>query len=367
VFGPWTLLMALPDEDFAEQAPLVAGGAKRWTQAGTVSYNPLVLDALILNKDALTNKAAVARVYGQLLQEIYETSKQADDVKPDLSADQLELLSLVIGTESPIWFPRRDTPEHMSRAEKDKWHGLVSNLDKLAVNATNAPPARAMVVADLPQPYEPRIFRRGNPSRLGEAVPRAFVELLSGDAPQPFTNGSGRLELAARIASPTNPLTARVMVNRVWMFHFGEPLVNSTGDFGTRSDPPSHPALLDWLAAEFIRSGWSVKQLHRTMLLTSAYQQSSITSRTEQPKPRAEVSNPYRFDPLANVRPQDPVAEAAAAKELRARAGRPRDRFLPPPPVVSSLKADPDNKLFSRFPIRRLDLEAMRGFHASSN
>lgn len=360
VFGPWTLLMALPDEEFAEKAPLVAGGAKRWTQAGTVSYNPLVLDALVLNKAALTNKAAVARVYGQLLHELYEESKKPAAGSPGLNADQKELLALVTSSDSPIWFPRRDTPEHMSRAEKDKWHGLVSNLDKLAVNATNSPPARAMVVADLPNPYEPRIFRRGNPARLGEAVPRAFVQVLSGGAPQPFTNGSGRLELAARITAPTNPLTARVMVNRVWMLHFGEPLVNSTADFGTRSDPPANPALLDWLAAEFIRSGWSMKQLHRTMLLSSAYQQSSITPGGEKPKPKAEARNQYRFEPLPGIRQPDPVAEAAAAKELRAKAGKPRERFQPPPPVVSSLKADPDNKLFSRFPRRRLDLEAMR-------
>ena len=158
----------------------------------------------------------------------------------------------------------------MSRAEKDKWHGLVSALDKLAVNATNPPPARAMVVADLPQPYAPRIFKRGNPSRLGDAVPRAFLQVLSGGEAKPFTRGSGRLELAHAITSPDNPLTARVLVNRVWMLHFGEPLVGSTADFGTRSEPPANPSLLDWLAAEFIRSGWSVKHLHRVMVLSSA-------------------------------------------------------------------------------------------------
>src|SRR5439155_13415460 len=109
----------------------------------------------------------------------------------------------------------------------------------------------------------------------GEPVPRAFLRVLSGGEPQPFTRGSGRLELARAIASPANPLTARVLVNRVWMEHFGEPLVNSPADFGTRSEPPANPALLDWLASEFIRSGWSLKQLHRVIVLSAAYQQAS--------------------------------------------------------------------------------------------
>ena len=162
----------------------------------------------------------------------------------------------------------------MSRAESDRYGSLVANLDKVAVNATNPPPARAMVVVDLPKPHDPHIFKRGSPARLGDAVPRAFLQVLTGGDPQPFTHGSGRLELARAIASPANPLTARVLVNRVWMEHFGEPLVNSPSDFGTRSEPPTHPELLDWLASEFIRSGWSLKHLHRVMVLSSAYQQS---------------------------------------------------------------------------------------------
>src|SRR5262245_53296527 len=135
-----------------------------------------------------------------------------------------------------------------------------------------------MLLAHLPEPYEPHIFKRGSPSRLGEEVPRAFVQVLTGSEPEPFKHGSGRLELAQAIISPSNPLTARVFVNRVWMLHFGEPLVGSTTDFGVRSTPPGNPELLDWLASEFIRSGWSVKHLHRVMLLSSAYQQASVAA-----------------------------------------------------------------------------------------
>jgi hypothetical protein len=284
LFGPWAELMTLPEEGFIEKASNTLARLVQPTEGKKSGINPLVLEAL--QQGLLTNKTAVARVYGKLLVETYEESKKPAAGSPNggLNAEQSELLQIVIGSEGPLWFPRRDTPEHMSRPEKDKYNSLVSNLDKLAANATNAPPARAMVVADLPEPYEPHIFRRGNPARLGELVPRAFVRLLSGGKAQPFRQGSGRLELARAITSNTNPLTARVFVNRVWMHHFGEPLVGSPADFGARSDPPTNPELLDWLAYEFINSGWSVKHLHRVMMLTAAYQQSSSSSKSEDPE-----------------------------------------------------------------------------------
>jgi hypothetical protein len=101
------------------------------------------------------------------------------------------------------------------------------------------------------------------------------LKLLSGPDRQPFHDGSGRLELARRIASPDNPLTARVMVNRVWLHHFGEGLVRTPSDFGARSDPPTHPELLDFLASRFVKDGWSIKRLQRLIMLSSVYQQSS--------------------------------------------------------------------------------------------
>jgi len=304
IFGPWAVLMELPEDNFPAKSAEAVTNVKN---QGPSKFNPLVIETL--TKASLTNKAAVANAYGQLLLGIYEESKKPVAGSPGLGADQRELLELVTGPESPVWFPRRDTADHMSRAEKDKWHGLVMALDKMAAHATNAPPARAMVVADLPEPYEPYVFRRGNPSRPGDPVARAFVQVLSGGEPKPFAQGSGRLELAHAITSPTNPLTARVLVNRVWMEHFGEPLVNSPADFGTRSDPPTHPELLDWLAAEFMRSGWSPKHLHRVMLLSSAYQQASRI-------PQSALRTPG--------------------------------------------SVDPDNKLLWHYPRRRLDLEAMR-------
>jgi hypothetical protein len=143
------------------------------------------------------------------------------------------------------------------------------------VNAGPLAPPRAMALVDKPEPVAPRVFIRGNPGRPGEEVPRRFLTVLSNGDPKPFIKGSGRLELAQAIASKDNPLTPRVMVNRVWAHHFGKGLVRTPGDFGVKGEPPTHPELLDWLASRFVAEGWSVKTLHRTIMLSAAYQQAS--------------------------------------------------------------------------------------------
>jgi hypothetical protein len=132
-----------------------------------------------------------------------------------------------------------------------------------------------MVVNDLPNPINPAVFIRGNASRRGKTVPRQFLAALAGPDRKPFQHGSGRIELAQAIVRPENPLTARVMVNRIWLHHFGAPLVGTPSDFGLRSDPPTHPELLDWLAATFVQNGWSIKSMHRLIMLSKSYQQQS--------------------------------------------------------------------------------------------
>ena len=128
------------------------------------------------------------------------------------------------------------------------------------------------------RPGEPRdlpVFPGGNVNKPGDIVPRRFLTVLSKGEPQPFRNGSGRLELADRIVTDAAPLAARVFVNRVWGWHFGRPLVATPSDFGIQGDAPSHPALLDDLAARFVSNGWSLKWLHREIMLSAAYRQSS--------------------------------------------------------------------------------------------
>ena len=125
------------------------------------------------------------------------------------------------------------------------------------------------------EPRDLPVFVRGNPNNPGETVPRRFLEVLSNGPVQPFEHGSGRLELANAIVTDAAPLTARVIVNRIWGWHFGQPLVRTPGNFGALGERPSHPNLLDDLTARFIDSGWSLKWLHREILLSATWQQSS--------------------------------------------------------------------------------------------
>ena len=127
---------------------------------------------------------------------------------------------------------------------------------------------------------------RGNPNRPGPVVPRRFLTVLSSEDSKPFTQGSGRLELARAIVTKGGPLAARVIVNRVWKHHFGRALVETLSDFGRQGERPSHPELLDDLAARFVAAGWSLKWLHREVMLSSAYQQ------TSKPDPAKQAIDP---------------------------------------------------------------------------
>jgi hypothetical protein len=167
----------------------------------------------------------------------------------------------------------------------------------------NEPSTLRMV--DRDQPVEPHIFLRGSPGNRGDRVPRRFLTALSAADAVPFTDGSGRLELAGAIASRANPLTARVAVNRIWLNLFGRGLVDTPSDFGVRTPLPSHPELLDWLAVDFMDHHWSVKHVIRTIVSSQSWQQKSDR------RPDAET-------------------------------------------------VDPENRLLSRMNRRRLDLEALR-------
>lgn len=132
--------------------------------------------------------------------------------------------------------------------------------------------SRHNMIGDMP------IYERGNPQSPGEIVPRGVISRIAGSHDGPIgarTSGSGRLELAQWIADSENPLTARVMVNRLWQHHFGHGLVRTASNFGSLGEKPTHPELLDWLAQYFVESGWSIKAMHRVMVLSAAYRQRS--------------------------------------------------------------------------------------------
>ncbi|MCC9600087.1 PSD1 and planctomycete cytochrome C domain-containing protein [Stieleria sp. JC731] len=150
--------------------------------------------------------------------------------------------------------------------------------EKLAGHLKKIPDYPSAYAVSEATPTDARIQIKGEPTRPGGAVGRAFPSVLGGQVldPEAAKSSSGRLELAQWITAVDNPLFARVFVNRVWQKHFGTGLVASTNDFGLRGDLPSHPELLDYLATEFINSGYSLKQLHRSMMNSRVYQISSI-------------------------------------------------------------------------------------------
>ncbi len=263
VFAPWQVLAALSDEAFSAEAAqkaiddLVVG-----CQRKNLSLNLILLDALKKKKPATLKEAAT--VYGEVL-----SAHAGKTVSPAENE-----LSEVLGVKGPLNVGLDQAPKVFNTDDRNKVTEQQKKVDAFKATSPAAPP-RAMVLADAPNPTNPYVFLRGNPGNRGPAVPRQFLEVLSGATRKPFKDGSGRLELAKAIGDPKNPLTARVMVNRLWLIHFGNGLVRTPSDFGVRSDPPSHPELLDWLAVRFVESGWSVKSMHRLIMLSQAYRQGS--------------------------------------------------------------------------------------------
>ncbi|HLY17490.1 MAG TPA: PSD1 and planctomycete cytochrome C domain-containing protein [Bryobacteraceae bacterium] len=151
---------------------------------------------------------------------------------------------------------------------------------QLAALKKELPPAYPVLqtITDKEKPEEQHIWIRGDQNNPGDLAPPHFLAILSRAGPEPFARGKERLELAEAIASPANPLTARVMVNRVWQQHFGYGLVRTPSNFGSQGDRPSHPELLDYLADRFVREGWSLKKLHREIMLTATYESSDESS-----------------------------------------------------------------------------------------
>lgn len=219
--------------------------------------------------------------------------------------------------------PLVDAPESMKLAKERDEKLVELGLELAKLEADKAPAAKIGAVrrerekvAGKPLPFElayaiadgtsdrkrgiacagdVRVQRKGEPERLGEIAPRRFPLALGGQTLPPSTPGSGRLELAKWIADPANPLTARVMVNRIWQHHFGEGLVATANNFGKQGRPPSDPALLDYLAQQFVDSGWSIKHMHRLIMRSRTYQMASADDADNAKIDPNNVSH-WRFD-----------------------------------------------------------------------
>lgn len=177
------------------------------------------------------------------------------------------------------------TGKNLSDAEKAELEAKYKELDETVKSAiaeqkemdTKGPPAkdRAYAVQEG-TPHDASIQRKGVLTDLGPTVPRGFLTILGGQHLPPGETGSGRLELAQWISDPHNPLTARVMANRIWEYHFGKGIVATPNDFGHRGQPPTDPALLDYLATRLVDGGWSIKSMHKLIMLSRAYQMADV-------------------------------------------------------------------------------------------
>ncbi len=202
-----------------------------------------------------------------------DASEPARPGTRSLSKDKTELLKDLFGESGVFALPDDQFQATLAPEDLHELDALKSR-HQAAKTAAPAMYPVAHAIHDR-EPKDMPVFVRGNPARPGDVAPRQFLRILAGPDRSAYTSGSGRRELADDIASEHNPLTPRVIVNRVWQHHFGRGIVGTPSNFGFLGERPTHPELLDWLTTDFIEQGWSLKHLHRTILLSATYQLSS--------------------------------------------------------------------------------------------
>lgn len=283
IWYPWHRLAALDASRLAELSPPIIAEI---TAAADDRVHPIVRNRFA-GQTAVPDMKIVAELYGELfagvdrawkerLAEATERGMPPPAGLEDAAAESLRrvLYGPLAPPDVPPVFGWGFLDLLPDRASQGEYQKLLKEVETWLMTGAGAPP-RSTPLLDAGNPFEPRIFLRGNPLKLGDAVPRQFLALADPQR-KPFQRGSGRLEMADAVVHPDNRLTARVIVNRVWLWHFGQGLVRTPSDFGLRSQPPSHPELLDQLADQFRqRAGWSLKWLHRQLLLSATYQQAS--------------------------------------------------------------------------------------------
>lgn len=309
VFGIWQAFAALPENEFVARAPEVAAKISGSTLLSQPP-NPVVSVAFSDKEPPPASLVEVAERYQAVFTKIdaaweKQLAGNQEHSPAGFAGDPSSeaLRQLLYGSDAPGVMPAGD----FKKLDRPVFLALLKKNAEYALRMALHPgsPRRAMVVQDKSKLYDPYVYIRGNKDAKGAKVSRRSLDLLGGRDEKPFTHGAGRLELAEAIVSPDNPLTARVIVNRVWSYHFGSGLVSTPSDFGLRAEAPSHPELLDWLASDFMEHGWSIKRLHRLIMSSSVYQQASHS-------------------------------------------------------VTGNFKRDPENRLLWRFSRRRLEYEAIR-------
>jgi cytochrome c553 len=237
-----------------------------FSDAGPPADKPNALIIDMLDDAAVTTAEQLADGYRQLFASSLMLWKEGRLRAAKDSAARIALVNWLLQNRSLFVAANQKTPVDRNIA------GIVAMYRAVATQLT--PPRRSVAMIDGSGEND-HVLIRGNHKRPGKTVIRRSLEVLAGvDQPEPKT-GSGRMQLAQSLADPSNPLTARVMVNRLWLHHFGRGIVASPDNFGLQGKPPSHPLLLDWLAGEFVDGGWSIKQMHRLMVTSNTYRMSS--------------------------------------------------------------------------------------------
>ncbi len=277
VWGFLNRFASLPQETFQEEFKSLLQGPPE----ALSNLNPSLVESL--RESTPGSIVEVAQTVGKKLEDIFTRWKEL--AKKDSSAtrlpndDEEALRAALFATDNPTTLTSEQMIALLDQGERNEYNQQLGKIKGVEASHHGSP-ARGMVVTDKPTPHDPVVFRRGQPGSPGGSVPRRFLQLLSHvDGGKPFTKGGGRLELAQAIANTDNPLTSRIIVNRIWQHHFGTGLVSTASDFGARGDLPSHPELLDYLAGEFMRDGWSIKRLQKRMVLSATWQQSSEVHR----------------------------------------------------------------------------------------
>lgn len=299
ITGPLAQLKRLSEKDFEAKAPGIIAAALADKKS---PVNPIIAEALrslkpkTLEEVALVYQAVLLKNRDRIFAHIQlrsQPGRKGDKDDPALAQlaafpwplPNVEEISTVVNlellTEGRTFCESWQVPISATFVNNGKPAKYFKFQEINNLNITHkGGPGAAMVVTDN-DPKSIRdsyVYIRGDRNKRGAVAPRQFLEVLAGPERAPFYEGSGRRELALAIASRTNPLTARVLVNRLWLHHFGAGIVSTPDDFGNMSEAPTHRELLDWLATTFVQNGWSIKKMHKKILLSAAYRQSANPS-----------------------------------------------------------------------------------------
>ena len=355
VFGPWKILSQADEQPWMERLEKqlaiwkeangdpASWGARQELGSKTPAWNPMVLEALETQRpDSLE---ALARVYGEVFSQAQEqwltaSLEAAREALPEVSVipDQdvrHATINGAIDRQLRHHLYARGTPTALeddlasrllNRTVNDHLGGRRGAIHDLHLNHEGSPP-RAMVLQQKPAADSKtyHVFRRGNPLDRAQIVEPGFLSTLGSMAPDAFATHPPRKALALSIVSPDNPLTPRVVVNWVWKHHFGKGLVRTPDDFGTRGAPPTHPQLLDFLAQGLLDNDWSLKGLHRRLVLSQTYAQASMErsqARGKDPDNRLWWRMPRRRLSLESMR--DAMLSASGELDL-SMGGKPFD------------------------------------------